>query len=127
MRKISKLLLAVGFVGVAGNVFAHGDGGDHQPTPPDEETIETKFFDEIVYPIVDANCLSCHNAGVASGGHVFETKAEIISHADMIVQAVNEGRMPLGDPLWKDTDDATILLYWLSHQGAADSGPVEPE
>ena len=97
--------------------LANGDEG-HPEEPP--QTIDDKFFETIVNPIVQTTCSGCHGLQNPAGGHSFVTKEDIIDHSDLIFDAVKSGRMPLGNPDWKNSDDATILLYWLSKLETSD-------
>ncbi len=97
--------------------FGHGDeGGELPPNEDPVVPIDQRFFDDVVYPIVESSCISCHNSEFASGGHSFETSVELASHSQLIIQTIEGGTMPLGNPEWINTTEATIFLYWLNHQ-----------
>ncbi len=82
----------------------------------DETPIGEKFFTDIVQPIVDSNCKICHNSQFANANVVLETLDQILMEKDKMIERVSTGSMPFGNPSWKDTDEATILLYWLNQQ-----------
>lgn len=96
--------------------FSHGDDNHEPAEPVPDRTIEVEFFEDVIMPIVQENCLGCHNSKAAAGGHSFETALEIKSHADLIFDAVLNLRMPKERPEWRESLDAKVLLYWASKE-----------
>jgi uncharacterized membrane protein len=94
--------------------FSHGDEDEHPPEPP--VPFEEEYFNDVIFPIVQENCTSCHNENMASGGHSFDTPDEIKSHGQLIYDSVINSRMPFGNKEWRSSKDAKILLYWASKQ-----------
>lgn len=95
--------------------FSHGDSDDGHP-PETPVPFEEEYFNDVIFPIVQENCASCHNERVASGGHSFETAEEIKNHGPLIYDSVINSRMPFGNLEWRSSTDAKILLYWSSKQ-----------
>ena len=113
LSKISSVLMAFLLPVMA---YSHGDDNHDKPIPADDRTIYEEFFEDVIVPIVQNNCLACHNSSAAAGGHSFETPHEIKSHADLIFDAVSHSRMPLERPEWRETLDAKTLLFWADKE-----------
>lgn len=91
--------------------------GSHGSSLADaKKTIEDEFLADVIAPIVEANCLKCHNAQSAAGGHSFEYLDEIRSHASLIFDSVSNSRMPKNKPEWRQSVDAKILLFWAKKE-----------
>ncbi len=94
-------LLALIIAGHAGATITHGDNfllapvykeKAKQKVPLDEAVV----FRDMVQPILDAKCISCHNGGKAKGGLVMTT-------AEMLLKGGKSGKV-------LDTSDANISL-----------------
>lgn len=120
MKEI-KILFVIALALLPSWGFSHGDE-DHGPVDPipPEQTIDEEFFEDVIYPLIQANCISCHNNHLASGGHSFEPPLDVKSHAELIFDAVDKQRMPLGQPEWRDTLEAKTLLYWALKENSED-------
>ena len=105
-----KYLLAVLLVPATSFSFAGDDHGSSHGGS--QQTIEDDFVSDVVAPIIETNCLGCHNNENAAGGHSFQTIVEIKSHAKLIFDAVANSRMPKNKPEWRHTIDAKILMFW---------------
>lgn len=99
-------------------------GGCTPGTGPDDEGL-TYYAD--AKPVIDQNCVSCHQAG---GGAPFalDTYEAVTAMQGAIVDAVESGRMPpwLPDPDCRrypgervmSDDDKAVLLAWADEGGA---------
>ena len=82
-----------------------GNGGGSGPGP------EPKYAD--VKGIIDTNCVSCHNPMGLAGFFPFTTLEEIKPMAVDMTNALADGRMPQGNPTFKDSGPGQYLLRWL--------------
>lgn len=91
-------------------------------TPIDEQCNTTISFSNEVMPIIQANCISCHDQGNASGGYDFSTYTSISANSNAIigsVQANGYQLMPIGGPALPDSLIQKISC-WIS-QGKKDN------
>ena len=51
--------------------------------------------------------------GAAEKDIVLDTEADVIKNKANIIKQVTAGNMPFGDPSWKNTAEAQVLLDWL--------------
>jgi uncharacterized membrane protein len=114
---ISVLILVV--AGHAGASITHGDNFLLAPVikekikkrPPLAEAV---VYDDMVYPILESRCLSCHNSTKAKGELVMETK-------QLLVRGGKSGT------LW-DTSDANLsLILQRIHLPLEDKKHMPPE
>lgn len=89
------------------------------------------LFAQLSYPdvkaIIDENCVVCHAAGGPVDVLPFQTLDQIRGRAERMKAALADGRMPLGNPDFKNTSDGRLLLEWLSSGvDLFPPAPVEP-
>ena len=89
---------------------------DVEPSPEPLPTIEEKFFADVVEPIVAEQCVACHSAAFAYADVELDSLEGILANKDAVLAQIEAGTMPAGNPEWKDTVEATTLLYWLAQQ-----------
>ena len=75
-------------------------------TPIDEQCNTTISFSNEVMPIIQANCVGCHNQNGASGGYDFSTYDAIAGNANALLGSVKANGfqlMPIGGPALPDS------------------------
>jgi hypothetical protein len=107
-----KILLIAGHL-LFGASLAQAYG--HDAPPPSDDGYEK------IEVLLEANCVSCHNEVIKAGTHSFELKEEVLSHCGMIIESMNHGRMPLDNPDWSKSEEATLVITWLQER-CDDSG-----
>ncbi|MFM6965750.1 MAG: hypothetical protein ACKOWM_09260 [Sphingomonadales bacterium] len=91
-------------------------------TPIDQQCNSTISFANEVLPIMEANCVSCHQPGNASGGYDLSSYNAIAANANAIVGSMKANGyqlMPLGGPALADSTIQKIAC-WIS-QGKQDN------
>ena len=91
-------------------------------TPIDEQCNTTISFSNEVMPIIQANCVGCHNQNGAFGGYDFSTYDAIAGNANALLGSVKANGfqlMPLGGPALPDSTIQKITC-WIS-QGKQDN------
>ena len=91
-------------------------------TPIDQQCNSTISFANEVLPIMEANCVSCHQPGNASGGYDLSSYNAIAANANAIVGSMKANGyqlMPLGGPALADSTIQKITC-WIS-QGKQDN------
>ncbi len=75
-------------------------------------------YSQQIQPIIQANCMVCHNAQAGQGGLVIEGEATMISLAQsgvleqvLLLPANNPRKMPPGFDL--SSGDLNLLLAWI--------------
>lgn len=77
-------------------------------------------------PILDRNCVPCHNPSGAAGFMPFTSLPEVKGNQTFMVAAIRDDYMPLGaTPGFKSTPDGLLLLKWLE-TGSDLNGPSVP-
>ena len=80
------------------------------------------FFSADVFPIMEANCISCHQQGNASGGYDLSSYSAIASNANAVLGSMKANSfqlMPLGGPALADSTIQKIAC-WIE-QGKHDN------
>ena len=80
-------------------------------------------FDQDIFPIIQTNCMNCHNSSWSAGEVSLESLEEVLANKEAALAALEEGRMPLGNPEFKDSEVGQLLIQWLQSQ----QDTVEPE
>jgi len=91
-------------------------------TPIDQQCNATISFTNEVLPIMEANCVSCHQPGNASGGYDLSSYTAISAIANAIVGSMKANGyqlMPLGGPALPDSTIQKISC-WIN-QGKQDN------
>jgi uncharacterized membrane protein len=91
-------------------------------TPVAAQCNDTISFSDDVMPIIQANCINCHDQGNASGGFDFSSYTSISANANAILNSMKANGyqlMPIGGPA---LPDATIqkVKCWIE-QGKLDN------
>ena len=91
-------------------------------TPIDQQCNTTISFANDVLPIMEVNCVSCHQPGNASGGYDLSTYTAIAANANAIVGSMKANGyqlMPQGGPALADSTIQKISC-WIQ-QGKLDN------
>lgn len=93
---------------------------DTCPIPePKPEPIIRKDPRDLTYtdlkPIIDRNCVGCHNPQGQMRKRPFTTLAEIKRNAKRMWDRLDEGKMPLNKPEWRFTEEGRTLIGWLRY------------
>jgi hypothetical protein len=91
-------------------------------TPIDQQCNTTISFANDVMPILQANCISCHDQGNASGGYDLSTYSAVLANANAVVGSMKANSyqlMPLGGPALPDSTIQKIKC-WIE-QGKLDN------
>jgi hypothetical protein len=89
---------------------------------PNEQCNSVISFSNDVLPIIQANCVGCHNQNGASGGYDFSTYDAIAGNANALLGSVKANGfqlMPIGGPALPDSTIQKISC-WIS-QGKQDN------
>jgi hypothetical protein len=68
--------------------------------------VDTISFSNQIMPMIQSNCVSCHEPGNASGGYDLSTYAQVSANADIVLNSLygtSIQLMPLGGPKLADT------------------------
>jgi uncharacterized membrane protein len=131
-------LVAIILAGHQGANITHGEGFLTAPLKPKIEVTQVKMDDAVVFkdmvkPILDKKCLSCHNSQKAKGELMMETQEQIlkggksgklwdVASADLglLMQRIHlpldekKHMPPIGKPQLNDEEKA-ILRHWLKN------------
>ncbi len=131
-------LVAIILAGHQGANITHGEGFLTAPLSPKNEVVQVKMddagvFRDMVKPILEKKCLSCHNNQKAKGELVMETQEQILkggkngklwdaTSADLglLMQRIHlpleekKHMPPIGKPQLTDEEKA-ILRHWLKN------------
>jgi len=91
-------------------------------TPIDQQCNTTVSFSNDIMPIMQANCIACHDQGNASGGYDFSSYTAISANANALLGSVKANGyqlMPLGGPALPDSTIQKISC-WIN-QGKQDN------
>ena len=91
-------------------------------TPIDQQCNTTISFANDVMPIMQANCIGCHEQGNASGGYDLSSYAAISANATAVLGSMKGSGyqlMPQGGPALEDTTIQKITC-WIE-QGKQDN------
>ncbi|MFY7928119.1 MAG: hypothetical protein ACOVS5_04540 [Oligoflexus sp.] len=78
-----------------------------------------------IAPVVEGNCVGCHNSEFAYADIVLETEGDLLKHRDSVESAITSGFMPLGVPEFKDSEEGKALLAWLAAQKPVAPSPAQ--
>ena len=109
---MKKFLTSILIAGLGSGLTAYAQDKE----PP---TIEEIFYQDIVEPIIAAQCQGCHGESFPAADVSLVAQDDIIAAKERMIVQIQEGLMPYGNPEWKDTNEAKTLLYWLSQQEQA--------
>ena len=68
-----------------------------------------------VKPIIDRQCVGCHNPNGRMPRKRFDTLTGILRYADEMWDELDQGKMPFGDPEFRFTEDGRALMGWLRY------------
>jgi hypothetical protein len=91
-------------------------------TPLAAQCNDTISFSNDVMPIIQANCINCHDQGNASGGFDFSSYTSISANANAILNSMKANGyqlMPIGGPALPDSTIQKISC-WIN-QGKQDN------
>jgi hypothetical protein len=91
-------------------------------TPIDQQCTTTISFANDVMPILQANCIGCHDQGNASGGFDFSSYTSASANANAILNSMKANGyqlMPIGGPALPDSTIQKIKC-WIE-QGKLDN------
>jgi hypothetical protein len=91
-------------------------------TPVAAQCNDTISFSNDIRPILQANCIGCHDQGNASGGYDFSTYTSVSANANAIIGSVKASGyqlMPIGGPALPDSTIQKINC-WIE-QGKLDN------
>ena len=91
-------------------------------TPTDLQCNNTISFSNDLMPIIQANCIGCHDQGNASGGYDFSSYNSISTNANAILGSMKASGyqlMPIGGPALPDTTIQKVKC-WIE-QGKLDN------
>jgi hypothetical protein len=91
-------------------------------TPVAAQCNDTISFSNDIIPILQANCIGCHDQGNASGGYDFSTYTSVSANANAIIGSVKASGyqlMPIGGPALPDSTIQKINC-WIE-QGKLDN------
>ena len=91
-------------------------------TPVAAECNDTISFSNDIMPIIQANCISCHDQGNASGGFDFSSYTSTSANANAILNSMKANGyqlMPIGGPALPDSTIQKISC-WIN-QGKQDN------
>jgi hypothetical protein len=86
---------------------------DQPPLPPDNSGPGREPRYAEVKPVIDRACASCHNPLGPASFFPFTSIEEIRPMAADMLAAIEAGRMPQGNPSFKDSSDGVLLRRWL--------------
>ena len=86
---------------------------DPQPPPDNSGPGRAPRYTELK-PLIDRTCVTCHNPMGPAGFFPFTTLEEIRPMAADMLAAIESGRMPQGQPGFKDSAEGVLLRRWLA-------------
>jgi len=105
---------------------------------------ELLMYADVVAPVLEARCVSCHNSQRAKGGLAMDGYAELFGAGDSNLPAIVRGSLAKSEAITRmhlptdhdehmppagkspvTDDELTLLTYWIS-QGASDTARVWP-
>jgi hypothetical protein len=116
------ILFIVGFIIFSSCSYALFSCTREKVTPIDQQCNTTISFANDVMPILQANCISCHDQGNASGGYDFSTYTSVSANSNAIIGSVKASGyqlMPIGGPALPDSTIQKIKC-WIE-QGKLDN------
>jgi len=132
-------LIALSVAGHFGSVLTHGDNfiTEYASRVPKEKTItqtdSLKFYDDVIYKILDNKCIQCHNATKKKGDLALHTKELLLKGGENgkivhINNALNSSMytyplLPLEDELHMPPegkpqltkDELWLMSYWINN------------
>ncbi|ETN94314.1 c-type cytochrome domain-containing protein [Zhouia amylolytica] len=132
-------LIAITVAGHYGSVLTHGSDflTEHLQSKPEPDKVATvdslHYFNDIVYPILDNKCISCHNPEKKKGDLSLKTMSEILkggengkvisagdSKESMLVKVLHlpledDHHMPPKGKKQVTEEEAYLLSYWIDH------------
>jgi hypothetical protein len=91
-------------------------------TPVAAQCNDTISFSNDIMPILQANCIGCHDQGNASGGYDFSTYTSVSANSNAILNSMKANGyqlMPIGGPALPDSTIQKITC-WIE-QGKLDN------
>ena len=91
-------------------------------TPVAAQCNDTISFSNDIMPILQANCIGCHDQGNASGGYDFSTYTSVSANSNAILNSMKANGyqlMPIGGPALPDSTIQKISC-WIN-QGKQDN------
>jgi len=119
--KITALFI-VGLIAFSSCSIALFSGTREKVTPLAAQCNDTISFSNDVMPIIQANCINCHDQGNASGGFDFSSYTSISANANAILNSMKANGyqlMPIGGPALPDSTIQKISC-WIN-QGKQDN------
>lgn len=137
------VLLLMGLTGHYGGSMTHGEDflfADHAPQKVIiEDVAKARVYADIVQPIFNNKCVSCHNASKIKGGLLMDTKENLLAGGDSgnILDSVapdkpslllhhlhlpleDEDHMPPKGKVQPTTDELALLEWWMGHDHCFD-------
>ncbi|OQD43049.1 hypothetical protein BUL40_08125 [Croceivirga radicis] len=147
-RKIYNLLLVIGIVllsltGHFGGNMTHGEDflfTDHSPKAIAIANIEkAQVYAELVQPVLEAKCVSCHNTSKTKGGLLLTSKAEILAGGEsgllfdtisghytnlfmhrLHLPMEDDEHMPPKGKQQLSAEEITLLDWWIKNENCFD-------
>ncbi|GLR15873.1 c-type cytochrome domain-containing protein [Portibacter lacus] len=140
------LAISVAVTGHLGGSLTHGEGFLNPATMAEEKSSTPVFdvedipnaqvFDDIIFPVLDAKCISCHGpnkikgklrmdspdfilAGGKSGDDLMGQNGAIQTRIDLPIS--NDKHMPPKNKTQLTEDENIIISWWLANGGSFDS------
>lgn len=132
---LSILLVVLLLTGHFGAALTHGDDYLLGPLRRDKKTLDVAtavIFPDLVYPILEAKCLGCHNAGKTKGGLVLADTASLMRGGDsgpalvkssleesliierLMLELDHEHRMPPKGKPQLSSDELALVRAWVA-------------
>jgi uncharacterized membrane protein len=118
----SSILFISGIICLSSCSFALYSCTREKVSPTNIQCNSTISFANDVMPIIQANCIGCHDQGNASAGYDFSTYASVSANANQIIGSLKASGyqlMPIGGPALPDSTIQKIEC-WIS-QGKLDN------
>lgn len=116
------VLFIIGMITISSCSFALFSCTREKVTPIDQQCNATVSFSNDIMPLIQANCIGCHDQGNASGGYDFSSYTAISANANALLGSVKANGyqlMPIGGPALPDSTIQKISC-WIN-QGKQDN------
>ncbi|MEM9648684.1 MAG: c-type cytochrome domain-containing protein, partial [Bacteroidota bacterium] len=150
------VLLLLTLTGHYGGSLTHGEDflfAEKYEEPVIENIDEAKVFAEVVQPILNKKCVSCHNSGKAKGGLLLTSQGELLSGGDsgalldslpkegtsLLMHRIHlpeteEEHMPPKGKVQLTSEEVLLLEWWMTNNNCFDclvkdlphTGKLEP-
>ena len=137
------VLILLGITGHYGGSMTHGEDflfADHAPQKVTIENVDkAQVYNDIIQPIFDSKCVSCHNTSKIKGGLLMNTKENLLAGGDSgsILDSVatdkpslllhhlqlpleDEDHMPPKGKVQPTADELALLEWWMGHDHCFD-------